>query len=98
MNPETLYKNRLMPKLKAIPNSYWIKTQMVSLSGVPDILGCVNGRFVALELKASWREARKKHYLQKHVIKRIRQTGGYAEFIYPENEELIIEEIKEFSK
>ena len=40
-----------MPLLKALPCSYWEKTQQVTKLGTPDILGCLSGMFVALELK-----------------------------------------------
>ena len=40
-----------MPLLKALPNSYWEKTQQVVKLGTPDILGCLAGKFVAIELK-----------------------------------------------
>ena len=51
--PETVFKERIRPKLDMIPDSWWIKTQMLATVGVPDFLGCVNGLFVGIELKAS---------------------------------------------
>lgn len=90
--PETKFKEKILPLLKALPNSWFIKTQMLSLIGIPDILGCLNGYFVALELKKERKEAFKKHgrvRLQGHILMLIRDAGGYGEFVYPENWEEI---------
>lgn len=86
--PETKFKEKVLPMLRKLPKSWFIKTQMLSLVGVPDIIGCVNGRFVALELKKSRKEAEKAHggaVLQRHLLAKIRRAGGFADFCYPEN-------------
>ena len=49
-------------------------------SGVPDLLACVNGYFLAIELKA---ERGKPTDLQLHVIEEIRNAGGFAIVLYP---------------
>lgn len=85
---ETRFKHKVKALLKPLPNSWWLLTQMLALVGIPDIIGCVAGRFVALELKKSRKEAEKKHgrvRLQGHILMLIRNAGGYAEFVYPEN-------------
>jgi hypothetical protein len=56
--------------------------------GVPDVLLCLNGNFIALEFKRSNKElnhARTK--MQQYVASLIEESGGTALFIYPENEE-----------
>lgn len=50
-------------------------------SGIPDILCCVNGFMVALEVKGS--DGRPSE-LQKLNVKRINQSGGIAVILYPE--------------
>lgn len=50
-------------------------------AGIPDILACVRGRFVAIEVKAS---AGKPSELQLYNIRNIRQAGGIAIVLYPE--------------
>jgi Holliday junction resolvase len=57
------------------------------LAGLPDIIGCYQGRFIALEIKASEKAPRSK--LQQHIIQKIRLAGGQAFFVYPENFERI---------
>lgn len=62
---------------------YWgggIYTQ----EGVPDIIACVNGNFVAIEVKASNGTASD---LQKYNIEKIKEAGGIALIAYPEDYE-----------
>jgi hypothetical protein len=49
--PEGLLKDRVLADLRQLPKTYARKIQQVSRRGIPDILACVNGNFVALELK-----------------------------------------------
>lgn len=49
-------------------------------AGVPDILACVNGRFVAVEVKA---ENGKPTELQKWNVEQIKESGGIALILYP---------------
>tara|TARA_Y100000593_G_C4235468_1_gene299288 strand:- start:35 stop:283 length:249 start_codon:yes stop_codon:yes gene_type:complete len=68
--------------LREIKNSYWIKIQQVALKGVPDILGTINGRFIALELKIEGDKADK---LQEYVLQEIDKSGGIALVVNPNN-------------
>ena len=49
-------------------------------SGIPDILACVNGHFLAIEVKA---ENGKPSELQLHHIEKIKQAGGHAVIVKP---------------
>lgn len=49
-------------------------------SGIPDILACVNGYFVAIEVKA---QNGKPSELQLYNIRKIREAGGFAVVLYP---------------
>lgn len=49
-------------------------------AGTPDILACVNGYFLAIEVKSSRGRASE---LQEYEIKQIRQAGGLALIIKP---------------
>ncbi len=51
-------------------------------SGIPDILACINGRFVALELKA---ESGQATALQTVNIRKIKESGGFAMVLYPKD-------------
>lgn len=50
-------------------------------AGIPDILACVNGFMVAIEIKAS---KGKPSALQKLNVERINRANGIAVFLYPE--------------
>ena len=52
--------------------------------GIPDILACVNGYFLAVEVKAS---NGKPSELQKYHVAKINESGGYAVILYPEQYE-----------
>ena len=57
-----------------------------SQSGVPDVLSCVNGQFVAIELKAS---TGRPSELQLHNLRRIHNAYGFAILVYPEDWDLL---------
>lgn len=80
---ETRFKQRIRPRLERLPNTWLVKVQQASLRGTPDILMCVNGRFVALELKADKKARIDK--LQIYTLKQIEKSGGVAIVTYPEN-------------
>lgn len=48
--------------------------------GVPDILACVNGHFVGIEVKA---QNGTPSQLQLLNVQKIRESGGYAMIVYP---------------
>lgn len=60
-------------------------------SGIPDLLACVNGIFLAVEIKAS---NGRPSELQKLNISRINRAGGMGVFLYPEG----FEQFKELLK
>lgn len=68
------------------------------VSGVPDIVGCVNGRFFAIECKAG---KGKPTALQLHHINNIELVGGHAIVVNEENindVELLMQHLKGESK
>lgn len=91
---ETIYKEGLLKELKRIPKSIWFPIQQVGLRGHPDIMGCVDGKFVALEVKKTAKEAESvnsgREKLQKYFIDKILESGGIAGFIHPDNEDQVI--------
>jgi fatty acid-binding protein DegV len=90
--PETKFKEHVQKDLKLVPKCWFFKTQLVALIGIPDIIGCKDGRFFALELKRSRKAAIAK--IQEYILARIRDAGGYGVIAYPENWNAIYEEIK----
>lgn len=60
-------------------------------SGIPDILSCVNGYFVGIEVKAQNGHPSE---LQLYNCKKIREAGGFAFVLYPSG----YEQFKKFVK
>ena len=55
--------------------AYWVKIVTASKSGVPDILACVEGRLVGLEVKTA---TGRPSELQLYNIEKIKKAGGIA--------------------
>jgi len=90
--PENTFKNgELKRKLKEFKRMFFFTKEAVGIRGIPDIIGCCSGRFFALEVKAH-RNA-KRTRLQEWKISLIRKAGGFAEFIYPENCDEVLERL-----
>ena len=83
MGTEKIYENKIKSYLKSI-GAYFIKTHgdRFSKVGTPDILACVNGKFVAVEVKG---EKGKPSELQLYHIEQIQKAGGYAIILYPKD-------------
>ena len=80
---EKLYENKIKAYLKSI-GAYFIKTHgdRFSKVGTPDIIACVNGHFVAVEVKA---ENSKPSELQLYHLDEIRKAGGHSFLLYPKD-------------
>jgi len=83
MAQEKIYENKIKNWLisqGAWFIKYWGGGQFTR-AGIPDILCCVNGYFVAIEVKAS---NGKPSDLQIYHRDKIREAGGIAIILYPE--------------
>lgn len=77
-------------QLKArYPDCYVIKVAQgrYSTAGVPDLVACIDGKFVAIEVKT---EKGKLSKLQEIAIESIREAGGVVEVIYGKDEKQMI--------
>lgn len=93
--PETLYRRRVFPRLRATPHSFFESIQQLSIRGTCDIVGCVSGHFAWLELKTkSGRLAE----LQRHKAELVREAGGYAVVLEPDNEEEVLKHLMSLSQ
>lgn len=93
---ETVFKEKIVPILKALPNTWLVKVQQRSIRGTPDILMCINGDFVALELKKSMSEC--PDPLQDHNLNLIIKAKGIAIKVFPENWDIVLMRLKKLSK
>ena len=92
--PEAKFQDKVMKELRKLPNSWFYKTHDMVTVGVPDIIGCVNKRFVALELKAP---KGKPTPIQLHTLDKIRIGGGVARIVYPHEWPSVYETLKELA-
>jgi hypothetical protein len=77
--PESRLQRDIRRELKLqFPGSWWVKIHggPYQAAGIPDILGCILGQFVALEVKMPDGSPLSK--LQKIQISRIKKAGGLA--------------------
>lgn len=96
MNPETKLKKKVLDQLRTIPNSYWFKTQEKSLRGIPDIVGLIQGHFVALELKSSDKFAPSP--LQKQILDYMLKAGGTVYTVNPQNWDTIFPHLASYKR
>lgn len=78
---EKLFENQIKNFLKD-EGAWYLKTWSngVQRQGVPDILACINGYFIGIEVKAP---NGKPSDLQIWNIQKIREAGGFAIILYP---------------
>jgi len=75
---ESRIQTKIIKWLDAQPNVWTVKTIVTNKTGTPDILCCIDGRFVALEVKAAKGKPSK---LQEYRIAEIRSAGGEAHIV-----------------
>lgn len=81
--PETVFRQKVQKALDKIPHAWFESIQQKAIGGTPDILGCVNGFFVALELKADTKSTVSK--LQEYKLKQIANANGLGFVVNPSN-------------
>ncbi len=90
MGPEKRFEERIKTDIFA-HGGYLIKYWgggAYTKSGVPDLLACVRGQFLGVEIKA---EHGRPSTLQLVNLKRIDSAGGYAILLYPKDQEIFVE-------
>ena len=86
--PETRFKAKVVKFIeKELKGSYVITVDQSALRGIPDLICCVRGAMVGIELKRSFDETHNssRFKLQQWCLNKIRKAGGYGFVIYPEN-------------
>ena len=87
MAQEKNFENKIKQYLKD-QDCYFVKyfANRMTKVGVPDILACVNGSFLGIEVKSS---TGKPSELQIYNVKTINECGGYAVIVAPEQWEFL---------
>lgn len=88
---ETKFKEKAMADLRKLPYSWVLKTQQRSQKGIPDLILCLKGHLVAIELKAEGGEATK---LQMNTLRDITEANGIAFVACPSTWEFYLGELK----
>ena len=97
MAAEKIFENQIKKFLDSLPNTWHFKywAGPYSKSGIPDIIACVNGHFVAIEVKAP---NGKPSELQKRNIRLIQESGGIGYILYPHQFESFKQDMGELIK
>lgn len=92
MGKEKTFENRIKDFLKK-EGCYFFKFwgTMYTRAGVPDLIACVNGWFVGIEVKS---EIGRASEIQMANISEIHQNKGFAVVVHPEGFEQLKEMIK----
>lgn len=79
--PEKTFENKVKKFIKD-QDGWQVKffANRMTKKGIPDVLGCVNGYFIALEIKSNSGHPSK---LQMYHCSEIRKSGGFAYVVYP---------------
>lgn len=92
MTPEKKIKKQVVEVLNGLGVYHFFPaTYGMGRSGIPDIVGCVGGRFIAIECKAGDKTPTA---LQLREIDRIRQVGGIALVVNEKNIDILKGTIK----
>lgn len=83
MGAEKNFENKVKEILKS-KGAYCVKQFGCAFtkSGVPDLLVCYKGRFIAVELKA---DKGTPSPLQLYNLEEVKKAGGYGFLLYPKN-------------
>lgn len=79
---ESQFKEIVLKDLRSLPSTWIYKTQERSIKGIPDVIGCSQGKFIAIELKKSGEEPSP---IQEYRINQIRDARGLAFWTSPED-------------
>jgi len=87
----------MIARLNKLPGVYCLRTHggAFQQKGTPDILGCANGHFFAIEAKKSARE--KPTAAQQYNLKKFRQAGGMTFVSYDPKAQEVVEWISTLS-
>lgn len=93
-------ENEFQPEvIKAIyemfPDCFVMKNDANYRQGFPDLSVFIGPYYILLECKKSKKEMRDPRPNQDYYVDSVNAMGGFARFIYPENKEAVLNEIRQ---
>lgn len=89
---ETQFRSKFLKKLKrALPECFVIINDPTYIQGIPDVLVLNYDRWAMLEFKRHSNADRRPN--QDYYV-RLFDEMSYSSFVYPENEEIVLDEIQ----
>ena len=93
---ESAFQNDTVMKAikQRIPDALILKNDPTYLQGVPDLTVIHGSRCAMLEVKRDAKASRRPN--QEYYIQYIRERGGFASFIHPENLDEVLDDMSTF--
>ena len=93
---ESAFQNATVMKAikQRVPDALILKTDPTYLQGVPALTVIHGSRCAMLEVKRDAKASRRPN--QEYYIRYIRERGGFASFIHPENLDEVLDEMSTF--
>lgn len=92
---ETVFREKVRNDLKSVPFCKPFPIQQKAIVGTPDFLLCVNGYFIALELKAD--EDSPVSKMQEFNLDGVVKCNGKSFIAYPENWKMVLAKLQRFA-
>lgn len=89
---ESIFQDKVLADLDELPYTWSEKISQIAIRGTPDIICCIAGNFVALELKASAHSPSSR--LQDYKIQKIIEAGGFGLVVFPEIWPAVLKKLK----
>lgn len=80
---------------KMFPDCFVMKNDANYRQGFPDLSVFIGPYYILLECKKSKKEMRDPRPNQDYYVNAVNAMGGFARFIYPENKEAVLNEIRQ---
>lgn len=78
---------------RMFPGCYIFKTDACQYQGMPDLLILYQNKWACLEVKKSQNAKHRPN--QDYRVNELNMNGGFARFIFPENEEEVLNELQQ---
>lgn len=80
---------------RMFPDCFVMKNDANYRQGFPDLTVFIGPYYILLECKKSKKEMRDPRPNQDYYVDAVNAMGGFARFIYPENKEAVLNEIRQ---